>query len=129
MGSAIFFVARDAATGQELWRTDGTEGGTTLVKDIRPGPSDGGVDSLTEMGGQLFFRACEGPTGCELWKSDGTAAGTVLVKDVRAGPGSGPRGSCRGSRVSTAGCCSRPTTPSTAWSCGPATGRRRGRRF
>src|ERR671910_2568869 len=35
-----FFQAYQPATGRELWRTDGTEAGTYLVKDINPGPAD-----------------------------------------------------------------------------------------
>src|SRR5262249_1130121 len=27
-----------AATGNELWTSDGTEAGTTLVEDVQPGP-------------------------------------------------------------------------------------------
>ena len=33
----VFFEACEPATGCELWRSDGTEAGTILVKDIRPG--------------------------------------------------------------------------------------------
>jgi ELWxxDGT repeat protein len=37
VGSLLFFVATDALHGAELWRTDGTPGGTFLVTDIYPG--------------------------------------------------------------------------------------------
>ena len=33
----IFFAAEDGEYGRELWKSDGTEQGTTIVKDIRPG--------------------------------------------------------------------------------------------
>src|SRR5690606_17446557 len=33
----IYFVANDGEHGIELWKTDGTFGGTTLVRDIREG--------------------------------------------------------------------------------------------
>ncbi|NBV05492.1 MAG: hypothetical protein EBS08_07520, partial [Cytophagia bacterium] len=36
-GTQTFFVASTTATGNELWRTDGTDAGTYLVKDINPG--------------------------------------------------------------------------------------------
>ena len=37
VGSEIFFTASDPANGEELWKSDGTEAGTVLVKDIRIG--------------------------------------------------------------------------------------------
>ena len=80
-------------TGQELWKSDGTAGGTVLVKDIdfRPGGSSSSPRFLTNVNGTLFFSAeffafdDVGSTGRELWKSDGTAAGTMLVKDIWPG--------------------------------------------
>jgi ELWxxDGT repeat protein len=33
----LFFAASDAATGIELWTSDGTPAGTRLLKDINPG--------------------------------------------------------------------------------------------
>src|SRR6266481_1927413 len=37
VGSAVFFTAFDGVHGFELWKSNGTPGGTLLVKDIRPG--------------------------------------------------------------------------------------------
>jgi ELWxxDGT repeat protein len=37
----VVFQATTAATGTELWVTDGSAGGTTLLKDILPGPGNG----------------------------------------------------------------------------------------
>ena len=76
----VYFAARDGIHGDELWRTDGTELGTTLVKDLDPGPGSS-IDEMVAAGGTLFISADE------LWKSDGTAAGTVLVKDIQPGSG------------------------------------------
>src|SRR5688572_33492590 len=36
-GGVGYFAHHDGAAGLELWRSDGTAGGTSLVKDIRPG--------------------------------------------------------------------------------------------
>ena len=71
--------------GRELHKTDGTVGGTVIVKDINTtGDSEPG--ELTESGGKLFFSA-DDPTGSgrELWVSDGTDAGTMLLVDSRPG--------------------------------------------
>ena len=36
-GDTLFFTADDGEHGTELWRSDGTEDGTRLVRDINPG--------------------------------------------------------------------------------------------
>jgi ELWxxDGT repeat protein len=37
VNGTMFLRAYDPVRGQELWKTDGTAAGTTLVKDIMPG--------------------------------------------------------------------------------------------
>ncbi|TIC88978.1 hypothetical protein E8D34_00135 [Nocardioides sp. GY 10113] len=85
MGGAVYFSAEDEAHGHELWRSDGTEAGTALVKDLRPTEYDGYPRNLTAVGDRLFFTARDGVHGEELWVSDGTEAGTALAKDLRPG--------------------------------------------
>src|SRR5262249_15667379 len=34
----VYFYAADPTHGHELWRTDGTPGGTALFQDVNPGP-------------------------------------------------------------------------------------------
>ncbi len=76
----------------ELWRTDGTVGGTTLVKNINPNGlgNPNGIQNWDEnffvlLGNQFIFSANDGTNGVELWRSDGTASGTVLIKDLATG--------------------------------------------
>ena len=77
----LFFSASTAEGGDELWKSDGTEAGTTLVKDIRAGTGSSSPVYLTAVDGTLFFRAYTPEGGYELWKSDGTETGTIKVWD------------------------------------------------
>jgi ELWxxDGT repeat protein len=88
MGDTLFFKAYDPTYGWELWRSDGAEAGTEMVKDISPGIAGSSPEYLTVMGETLFFAAYNDTDGKELWKSDGTEAGTVVVKDICPGYGS-----------------------------------------
>jgi len=81
----MLLAAKDAATGFELWKTDGTANGTSLVKDINPAgssfPGAGGTPFPSEfafVNGFWFFSADDG-TGPKLWKSDGTQAMLVTA--------------------------------------------------
>ena len=77
----------------ELWVTDGTNLGTTWVKDINPGPESSYPDEMLAVGDVIYFTAYDETHGNELWRSDGTEAGTVLVADIEPGPESSiPKG-------------------------------------
>ena len=88
VGSTLFFQASDGTHGIELWKSDGTEAGTVMVKDILPGESSSSPEYPVAVGSTLYFiSSCPGPIGqlptsLELWKSDGTEAGTVRILDV-----------------------------------------------
>jgi RNA polymerase sigma factor (sigma-70 family) len=90
IGNTLFFVANDGSQGSELWKSDGTEAGTVVVKrlDASASISMQFPQCITKVNDTLYFVADDGASGQELWKSDGTEAGTVLVKDIRPGKGS-----------------------------------------
>ncbi len=85
VGNVVFFAADDGISGKELWRSDGTEAGTYLVKDIQPGSVGSGPTRIISFGDKILFFANDGIHGDELWVSDGTEAGTMLVKDINPG--------------------------------------------
>src|SRR5690606_23883467 len=72
----LYFMA-DGPDGRELWKSDGTAAGTTLVKNV--GFANSSDSNLANVNGTLFFSAIGPPdpltgvsaTGLELWKSDG----------------------------------------------------------
>ena len=83
----------DHTHGRELWVTDGTAGGTVMVKDInldKPFHSGLGSSMYTSsvaMGipifdNKLYFPVLTDSSTTKLCCSDGTSAGTVIVKKV-----------------------------------------------
>ncbi len=85
VNGTLFFSAVHPTYGRELWKSDGTEAGTVLVRDIRPGSTSSNPRYLVNVNGTLFFGAEHPSLGRELWKSDGTLEGTVLVRDINPG--------------------------------------------
>ncbi len=92
---ALYFSDSDGvSSGQgqgELYKTDGTAGGTSLVADIRPGATGSHPSTLTPWNGRLYFWANDGTNGYEVWSSDGISGATML-KDIYGGSGSASPG-------------------------------------
>jgi ELWxxDGT repeat protein len=55
IGSTAYFAADDGVNGIELWKSDGTAAGTTLVKDINPGSAASNPSNLTNVNGTLLL--------------------------------------------------------------------------
>ena len=85
----LYFAANEGvSSGQELWKSDGTEEGTVLIKDIYPGNNFGfDTEYIVEFEGGVVFTGKD-TFGEELWKSDGTEEGTVQIKDIKTGASS-----------------------------------------
>jgi len=125
-----YFIADDGTDGPQLWKSDGTAAGTTMVTDINPGEGAGhglAATALIAAGSRLFFAADDGVHGSQLWTSDGSAAGTVMVTDIN--PGAPARDSIRPfSPQWDPRCISSPMTGSPP-SCGSRTAPRPEPRF
>ncbi|KIX21896.1 hypothetical protein SY27_04220 [Flavobacterium sp. 316] len=92
INNKLVFHASSQAHGMELFITDGTAGGTTVLLDIYPGPNGSDVsdnpDFYAELNGELYFWAREASGPSSLWKTNGTPAGTVKIIDpIFAGGG------------------------------------------
>lgn len=87
MNGDLYFQARNNYN-TELWKTDGTQGGTQQVADLN-GTSSSSPYLLKAYNNELIFVAGTVTTGTELWKSDGTIAGTMMLKDIWPGSSSG----------------------------------------
>lgn len=80
--TAVYFCADDGVHGLELWKSNGTAAGTTMVLDLQPGAEPSNAMSLTAYNGALYFAVSKGGGhGVALWKSDGSAAGTKLLRE------------------------------------------------
>lgn len=75
------FGANNGANGQQLWKTNGTEAATVMVKMINAsGNAD--IQVVANISGKTIFTADDGIHGQELWVTDGSEAGTLMLKDI-----------------------------------------------
>lgn len=76
----LYFAAK-SNNEIELWKSDGSSGGTQLVKDIYPSES-AYPHNFNIIKNQLFFRTAKD----EIWQTDGTNSGTFLIKTIPREP-------------------------------------------
>ena len=88
LGNRLVFDADDGTNGRELWITDGTPGGTMILKDIAPGSSTSDPYPEGVINGRVYFSAENLAYGRELWRTNGTPTGTKRVTDINPGAGS-----------------------------------------
>src|SRR6185369_4279688 len=97
--TSIIFGTFNGATGGAIFRSDGTTGGTVLVKDINPGTDGSGPLLITPFKNWVYFIASEPTysdgTAGELYRTDGTEAGTGNAVDLIPGPTGAPVSSLR----------------------------------
>ncbi len=74
----------------QLWRSNGTAAGTTLVAQVGPSLAEMGsrpqLPTFVRLGSALCFYGSDETTGGEPWRTDGTTAGTYRLRDINPGP-------------------------------------------
>jgi Ca2+-binding RTX toxin-like protein len=84
--SAAGMVDTNVLTDAELYFTDGTTAGTTLVKTFLASasvPTSFGIGKMAVAGDRLIFS----PDDQKVWATDGTAAGTIDLTPALSGQG------------------------------------------
>lgn len=79
----FYFTVGNYDYSNSLWKTDGTNAGTVLVKN------DVNGSNFYNFNNTLYFAGFSSGTGQELWKSDGTTTGTNIISDRLVGNDSG----------------------------------------
>lgn len=85
----LYFAANFEDGRRELWKSDGTSGGTVPIRRFPALPGSSTMTELTPVGSRLFFVVGDETHGRELWVSDGSTGGTRLVRELAPGPGDG----------------------------------------
>ena len=75
-----YFATSNENDGVQLWRSNGSDLGTTMVKQITPPGASVGLKNMTAVNGVLYFAAFSGTTW-SLWRSDLSGAGTIKLHD------------------------------------------------
>ena len=84
---ALYFSANNSLNGHELWKSYGTSGTTSMLKNLNSNGS-GDPRNFAEFNGELYFSAISDSEGRELWKTNGTESGTIMLIDIRSGSNS-----------------------------------------
>jgi ELWxxDGT repeat protein len=81
LNGVAYFAADDGASGQQLWRSDGTSAGTSLFVHLTTPGTAPALQIMATLAGRGIFAARVGSDPAQrLWVTDGTVAGTVPLR-------------------------------------------------
>jgi ELWxxDGT repeat protein len=78
IGGIVYYAADDVVHGWQVWKTDGTAAGTSMVSDINASGGGAYPSDFTDFNGTLYFIAMI-DINQNLYKTDGTPGGTTLI--------------------------------------------------
>ena len=76
----VFFFGNNNNYGREIWKTDGSVAGTTVVKDINPGTNSSivyGYEKMYQFNNKIVFIAMDNNYNLGLWSTDGSSINTT----------------------------------------------------
>lgn len=81
----LYIAANDGVNGKEIWKSDGTVAGTTILQDIAPGSGSSISNDfkIVKLNNGKFYFVANTATGYQLYESNGTTAGTVSVMPIQ----------------------------------------------
>ena len=84
MNGFVLFLGNNLPGDQELWRSDGTSAGTSMVTVINPAPNfnSSQYPLLKKVGNRVLFIGSDAQYGLQLWSSDGTSANTARLTNA-----------------------------------------------
>ncbi|MDH5232894.1 MAG: hypothetical protein OEY38_22800, partial [Gammaproteobacteria bacterium] len=81
LNNRLYAKAYTLEYADEIWQSDGTANGTTLLKEIVPGKQRSFGEAFIVQDNVALFSVLDPNVGLELWMSDGSANGTRLLQD------------------------------------------------
>ncbi len=91
LNGILLFPGQDQVRGMELWRSDGTPGGTFPLMNASPREKSSSIEAIVTHGtATAWLRVKRGDLsgayeGYEVWRTDGTTANTLAVHTFTAG--------------------------------------------
>lgn len=86
LGGKMFFPARSATTGNELWTTDGTAAGTQQFSNFTSAAApDFTAYRMLSTGSRIFLNAHNVPGDYELWTCTAESGSLTMLKDIAPG--------------------------------------------
>src|SRR5262249_8438347 len=76
VGNQLYIASYETFGRVKLWKSDGTQTGTSLFREMPFSTNTQPITQLAELNGKLHFVA---DNGARLYATDGTAAGTAPV--------------------------------------------------